>query len=147
MPRADWAVAAPGHRATPPAAAAAARTVEHATVRVSLDGGRRTRECLPCDEDKMDLWSSAPGADCHPGLCRPATRGLAAVASGRDAGQGDRVTRGYSGNRPARGVLSATYDAGPRRLSWWIRTRNPYGVRHSTSATDAWFHTNLVVYL
>src|ERR1700722_5611283 len=66
----DWAVAAPGHRATPPAAAPAARTVEHATVIVSLDGGR-TRECLPC-EVKMCLWSSAPGADCHPGRCRPA---------------------------------------------------------------------------
>src|SRR6185437_16793522 len=86
MPRADWAVAAPGHRATPPAAAPAARTVEHATVIVSLDGGR-TRECLPCDEDKMGLWSSAPGADCHPGLCRPATF-PGCCGSGERAGRG-----------------------------------------------------------
>ncbi len=38
MLSADWAVAAPGHRATPPAAAPAARTVEQATVSVSLEG-------------------------------------------------------------------------------------------------------------
>ena len=124
IPLAGRAEAGPGQATTVPAAAPAARTVEQATVIVSLEGllvlnllvlnllmvSLLARGDFRC-EVKSCLWSSARRSATTRDAGRPAaggSGGRSAAACGRAAGQGDETTMG---NRHARWVLSATHTA------------------------------------